>query len=98
MFELIRETQMPEYNGRSRYYVHDTTGMEVFHIETRDGENCCCFMFNTPSEDSTGCAHILEHTVLCGSKRFPVKDPFSQVLLSSPNTFLNAMTFCDKTM
>ena len=89
---------MPEYNGRSRYYVHDVTGMEVFHIETKDGENCCSFMFNTPSEDSTGCAHIIEHTVLCGSRRFPVKDPFSQVLLSSPNTFLNAMTFCDKTM
>lgn len=98
MFKLIRETQMPEYDGRSLYYIHDTTGMEVFHIETKNGEPCCSFMFNTPSEDSTGCAHIIEHTVLCGSKRFPVKDPFSQVLLSSPNTFLNAMTFCDKTM
>lgn len=98
MFELIRETPMPEFNGRSRYYIHKETGMEVFHIETKAGENCCCFMFSTPSEDSTGCAHIIEHTVLCGSKRFPVKDPFSQVLLSSPNTFLNAMTFCDKTM
>ena len=98
MFELIRETPMPEYDGRSHYYVHDKTGMEVFHIETKCGENCCSFMFNTPSEDNTGCAHIIEHTVLCGSRRFPVKDPFSQVLLSSPNTFLNAMTFCDKTM
>ena len=98
MFELIRETPMAEYDGRSRYYVHKATGMEVFHIQTKSGESCCSFMFNTPSEDSTGCAHIIEHTVLCGSKRFPVKDPFSQVLLSSPNTFLNAMTFCDKTM
>ena len=98
MFELLRETPMAEYNGRSRYFVHRETGMEVFHIVTRDGESCCSFMFNTPSEDSTGCAHIIEHTVLCGSRRFPVKDPFSQVLLSSPNTFLNAMTFCDKTM
>ena len=98
MFELIRETPMAEYEGKSRYYIHKATGMEAFHIETRSGESCCSFMFNTPSEDSTGCAHIIEHTVLCGSKRFPVKDPFSQVLLSSPNTFLNAMTFCDKTM
>ena len=98
MFDLIRETPMAEYNGYSRFYVHRGTGMEVFHIWTKDGESCCSFMFNTPSEDSTGCAHIIEHTVLCGSKRFPVKDPFSQVLLSSPNTFLNAMTFCDKTM
>ncbi|MCF0238670.1 MAG: insulinase family protein, partial [Sphaerochaetaceae bacterium] len=55
-------------------------------------------MFNTPSEDDKGIAHIIEHTVLCGSKRFPVKDPFSQAILSSPNTFLNAMTFSDKTM
>lgn len=98
MFELLRETPMAEYNGTSHYYIHKETGMEVFHIETKAGENCCSFMFNTPSEDSTGCAHIIEHTVLCGSERFPVKDPFSQVLLSSPNTFLNAMTFCDKTM
>ena len=98
MFELVRETPMEEYNGFSRYYVHDRTGMEVFHIWTKAGEACCSFMFNTPSEDNTGCAHIIEHTVLCGSKRYPVKDPFSQVLLSSPNTFLNAMTFCDKTM
>lgn len=98
MFELIRTTPMPEYNGQSDFYVHDATGMEVFHIKNTDSEMSCCFMFSTPSEDSTGVAHILEHTVLCGSKRFPVKDPFSQVLLTSPNTFLNAMTFCDKTI
>ncbi len=98
MFELIRETGMPEYNGSSFYYVHRETGMEVFHIRNNDVERCCAFIFNTPSEDSKGVAHILEHTVLSGSRRFPVKDPFSQVLLSSPNTFLNAITFTDKTM
>ena len=89
---------MPEYGGESFLYVHRETGMEVFHIRNNDSECCCSFMFNTPSEDSKGVAHILEHTVLCGSERFPVKDPFSQVLLSSPNTFLNAITFTDKTM
>lgn len=98
MFNLIRSTDMPEYNGVANFYVHDKTGMEVFHIKNKDEECCCSFIFNTPSEDSKGVAHILEHTVLSGSKRFPVKDPFSQVLLSSPNTFLNAMTFVDKTM
>ena len=98
MFELVRSTPMDEYNGVADLYVHDGTGMEVFHIRNNDEECCCSFMFNTPSEDSKGVAHILEHTVLCGSRRFPVKDPFSQVLLSSPNTFLNAMTFVDKTM
>ena len=89
---------MPEYGGESFLYTHVETGMEVFHIKNGDAECCCSFMFNTPSEDSKGVAHILEHTVLCGSRRFPVKDPFSQVLLSSPNTFLNAITFSDKTM
>lgn len=98
MFELVRSTPMDEYNGAADFYVHDTTGMEVFHIRNNDEECCCNFMFNTPSRDSKGVAHILEHTVLCGSHRFPVKDPFSEVLLSSPNTFLNAMTFVDKTM
>ncbi|MCQ2413136.1 MAG: insulinase family protein, partial [Sphaerochaetaceae bacterium] len=98
MFELVRKTPMPEYNGDALFYVHKETGMEVFHIKNSDAEMTCNFMFSTPSEDSKGVAHIIEHTVLCGSKRFPVKDPFSQVLLSSPNTFLNAITFCDKTM
>ena len=98
MFELVRSTPFEEYNGIADFYVHDGTGMEVFHIRNNDSECCCSFMFSTPSEDSKGVAHILEHTVLCGSGRFPVKDPFSQVLLSSPNTFLNAMTFVDKTM
>lgn len=89
---------MPEYNGDSYFYVHDKTDMEVFHIKNSDTECCCVFMFGTPSEDNKGVAHILEHTVLSGSGRFPLKDPFSQVMLSSPNTFLNAMTFADKTI
>ena len=89
---------MPEYNGDSYFYVHDKTYMEVFHIKNSDTERCCVFMFGTPSEDNKGVAHILEHTVLSGSGRFPLKDPFSQVMLSSPNTFLNAMTFADKTI
>ncbi|MBO7349835.1 MAG: insulinase family protein, partial [Spirochaetales bacterium] len=98
MFELKKKVPMSEYGGEACLYIHDETGMEVFHIKNKDTERCCNFMFSTPSEDSKGVAHILEHTVLCGSKRFPVKDPFTQVLLSSPNTFLNAITFTDKTM
>ena len=98
MFELIRKTPMQEYGGDAYYYVHRETGMEVFHIKNKEEERCCSFMFNTPSEDSKGVAHIIEHTVLCGSEKYPVKDPFSQIVLSSPNTFLNAITFADKTM
>lgn len=98
MFNLIRRTPLKEYNGEGLFYVHQETGMEVFHIKNPDPELTCNFIFATPSEDDKGIAHVIEHTVLCGSKRFPVKDPFSQALLSSPNTFLNAITFGDKTM
>jgi len=109
MFDLVRRTPLEEYNGEGLFYVHEGTGMEVFHIRTSCGayegsksganhEMVANFMFSTPSQDDKGVAHILEHTVLCGSKRFPVKDPFSLALQSSPNTFLNAVTFCDKTM
>ena len=109
MFDLVRRTPLEEYDGEGLFYVHAGTGMEVFHIRTSNGsyegskpgvnhEMVANFMFSTPSQDDKGVAHILEHTVLCGSKRFPVKDPFSLVLQSSPNTFLNAVTFCDKTM
>jgi len=98
MFNLVRRTPLKEYNGEGLFYVHQETGMEVFHIKNQDPELTCNFIFATPSEDDKGIAHVIEHTVLCGSKRFPVKDPFSQALLSSPNTFLNAVTFGDKTM
>ena len=98
MFDLIRRTPLKEYNGEGLFYVHQETGLEVFHIKNQDPELTCSFIFSTPSEDDKGVAHIIEHTVLNGSKRFPVKDPFSQVALSSPNTFLNAVTFGDKTM
>ena len=98
MFKEVKRTAMPQYDGEGVLYIHDRTGMEVFHLRNKSTELCGDFIFSTPSEDSTGCAHILEHTVLCGSERYPVKDPFSQLIISSPNTFLNAMTFTDKTM
>lgn len=98
MFDLVRRTHFGEYDGEGLLYVHRGTGMEVFHIRNNDSELCANFMFSTPSQDDKGVAHILEHTVLCGSRMFPVKDPFSLALQSSPNTFLNAVTFCDKTM
>ncbi len=98
MFDLVRKTPLKEYDGEGLFYVHKATGMEVFHVKNSDPELTCSFIFSTPSEDDKGIAHIIEHTVLNGSERFPVKDPFSQVAFSSPNTFLNAVTFGDKTM
>ena len=98
MFNKIRSVRLDDYKGTGTLYRHDKTGMEVFHLATDSTELACCFMFATPSRDDMGVAHIIEHTVLCGSGHYPVKDPFSQILMSSPNTFLNAMTYTDKTV
>lgn len=97
-FDTISITPLPEYRAEGRLYRHKVTGCEVYHIACEDDENLFAFAFKTPPQDSTGVAHILEHTVLCGSQRFPLKDPFIQLLKGSMNTFLNAMTFPDKTV
>lgn len=76
---------------------HNLTGAEVMHIASDDQENLFCISFKTLPTDSTGVAHILEHTVLCGSKKFPIKDPFFSMSRRSLNTFLNAMTGADFT-
>ena len=68
------------------------------HLCADDKENLLAIAFRTPPPDDTGLPHILEHTVLCGSKRFPVKDPFVELLKTSMATFLNAMTYPDKTV
>ena len=78
-------------------FVHNPTGAEVIHLANDDKENLFCLSFRTLPTDSTGVAHILEHTVLCGSKKFPVKDPFFSMIRRSLNTFMNAMTGQDTT-
>lgn len=98
MFEKIRETYLEEYHGTGTLYRHKASQMEVYHIKNDSEELSCAFMFATPSRDDMGVAHILEHSVLSGSKRYPVKDPFDSVLQSSPNTYLNALTYTDKTV
>ena len=77
---------------------HCETGLEVYHIHNDDSENLFAFAFMTPPENSSGVAHILEHSVLCGSKNYPLKDPFLILSKQSVKTFLNAMTFPDKTV
>ena len=89
---------LPEYDGEGRWYRHDASGAEVYHVFTDDPENLFAFAFKTIPADSTGVAHILEHTVLCGSQKYRVKDPFIQLVKGSLNTFLNAMTYPDKTV
>jgi len=97
-FELIEEIELPEYRASGIWMRHLATGCEVFHVLNDDEENLFGFVFKTLPSDSTGVAHILEHSVLCGSDRFRVKDPFVMLMRGSLNTFVNAMTYPDKTI
>jgi hypothetical protein len=97
-FKLIREQFVREFNGTVKEYRHEPTGAEIISIENGCNNKSFGITFRTPPSDSTGVAHILEHTVLCGSRKYPLKDPFVQLLKGSLQTFLNAMTYPDKTV
>ena len=97
-WELVRTEQFDDYKSTGLFYRHIKTGMEVFHLLNDDEENLFAFGFKTLNPTSDGAAHVLEHSVLCGSKRYPLKDPFMQLNSQSVKTFLNAMTFPDKTL
>ena len=96
-FELVRDQEIPELSTRARLYRHIQTGAELLSLENRDENKCFGITFRTPPTDSTGVAHILEHSVLCGSRKYPLKDPFIELAKSSLNTFLNALTYPDRT-
>ncbi len=96
-FELVRTEDITELNTLAKVYRHIPTGAEILSMENDDENKCFGIAFRTPPSDSTGVAHILEHTVLCGSDKYPVKDPFVQLLKGSLQTFLNAFTYPDKT-
>jgi Zn-dependent M16 (insulinase) family peptidase len=96
-FELVRTEEVKELNNTAKIYRHIPTGAEILSMENDDENKCFGIAFRTPPSDSTGVAHILEHTVLCGSRKYPVKDPFVQLLKGSLQTFLNAFTYPDKT-
>ncbi len=97
-FEVLSVRPLPEFRGEGVRCRHLATGLEAFHLACEDPENLFAFAFRTPPPDDSGVAHILEHSVLCGSRRYPVKDPFVVLLKSSLQTFLNAFTFPDKTV
>lgn len=97
-YDLLGKEDLPQYNGRGIWLKHKRTGFEVFHILNDDNENLFGFAFKTLPEDSTGLPHILEHSVLCGSQTYPLRDPFMVLSNQSVKTFLNAMTFPDKTL
>ncbi|MEG6592818.1 insulinase family protein, partial [Desulfovibrio sp. 1188_IL3213] len=96
-FTLITEQQLREVDGSARLWRHEATGAQLLSISNTDENKCFGVSFRTPPTDSTGVAHILEHSVLCGSDKYPVKEPFVELLKGSLQTFLNAFTFPDKT-
>ncbi len=96
-FRLIRTHEMPSLNIKIEEYEHTITGAAHIHIAADNDENVFLVALRTVPEDSTGVAHMLEHTVLCGSEKYPVRDPFFMMIRRSLNTFMNAMTSSDWT-
>ena len=94
---LLKDQDIPELRTRAYIYKHVKTGAEVLSLVNNDENKVFGITFRTPPEDSTGLPHVLEHSVLCGSGKYPVKEPFVELMKSSLQTFLNAMTFPDKT-
>jgi Zn-dependent M16 (insulinase) family peptidase len=97
-FTLVSTCDLPEQHGTGLRFRHDATGLDLFHICNDDPENLFSIMVKTPPKNDTGTPHIIEHAVLAGSRRFPEKEPFLSLMKGSANTFLNAMTYPDKTV
>ncbi len=97
-FTIKSVTPIPDIKAMAYQAVHDKTGAELLHVHCHDEENMFSVGFRTPPEDSTGVAHILEHCVLAGSEKYPVKDAFNELGKRTLNTFLNAMTWPDRTV
>lgn len=96
-FTLIQSSMLDEINAELFQLEHDRTGARFVHLACEDSNNMFAVAFKTPPEDSSGIAHILEHTVLCGSRNYPVRDPFFSMLKRSLNSFMNAFTSSDWT-
>ncbi len=96
-FELVSEQNITEYDTLARLYRHKKTGAQLLSLENNDENKVFGITFRTPPSDSTGIAHIMEHSVLCGSDKYPLKEPFIELVKGSLNTFLNAFTYPDKT-
>jgi len=97
-FKLNETKHIKELNSEGMIFTHVKTGARVFKLQNSDDNKVFSIGFRTPAKDSTGVAHIIEHSVLCGSEKYRSKEPFVELLKGSLNTFLNAMTFPDKTI
>jgi Zn-dependent M16 (insulinase) family peptidase len=96
-FTLLQERSLPEIASTAKLYRHDKTGTQILSVLNNDENKVFGITFRTPPQTSNGIAHIMEHSVLCGSRKYPVKEPFIELAKSSLNTFLNAFTYPDKT-
>jgi len=96
-FESLWIREIPELKTKAEMFRHAGTGADLLSLMNEDENKVFGITFRTPPSDSTGIAHILEHSVLCGSRKYPVKEPFVELLKGSLKTFLNAMTYPDKT-
>ena len=98
-YALLKDQALPEIGSHGYLYRHEKSGATVCYLSNPEDDNkVFCISFRTPPEDDCGTPHIIEHTVLCGSDKYPLKDPFMQLEKGSMNTFLNAMTGSDSTM
>ena len=97
-YELVQQKSLKDLKSEGYFLRHKKSGAKILLMENDDDNKVFFVGFRTPPEDSTGLPHILEHSVLCGSKNFPLKDPFVELVKGSLNTFLNAMTYPDKTV
>ncbi|MBQ0000761.1 MAG: insulinase family protein [Clostridiales bacterium] len=96
-YEILKEEELTDIASKGYLLRHKKTGARVLLIENEDENKVFNIAFRTTPVNSTGVAHIMEHSVLCGSREFPLKDPFVELVKGSMNTFLNAMTYSDKT-
>ena len=91
-YDILKEEELKGVQAKGTLLRHKKTHARVLLIENDDDNKVFSIGFRTPPSDSTGLPHIMEHSVLCGSKNFPTKDPFVELVKGSLNTFLNAMT------
>ena len=97
-YQVVSTVMVEEIGAKAVVLTHKKTKARMLCMLSEDNNKVFTIGFRTPSRDSTGVAHILEHSVLCGSRKFPLKDPFVELVKGSLNTFLNAITYPDKTI
>lgn len=97
-FKVQKVSDVPEISSKVYEFEHLKTGAKILYVAADDDNKVFYIAFRTPPHDDTGVAHILEHSSLCGSRKYPLKEPFVELVKGSMNTFLNALTYADKTV